>query len=269
MRLAVPLAAVLAAALACDAPKAPAPPAPPPPATSFTPRDLALATALDAKLAALTLVASDLEKLMRGGGARASRARRLLSRLRVARAEVERSAAAVSNPADGTLAVRVGALAGRYADALAAAVGGSAPVSAAHRGELQRAQGELAEAIDVYRRSRTGWRLELPPREGAERDFEDARRELERLEATLPPASPPAVSLAVRRAQATAGKLPSGLREPAARYASGQEKALAALRAGSKAADARNAAAAARAYHAAKVEALAALADYLAALASR
>jgi hypothetical protein len=266
MRRLGPLAALLVA-LACKDEPPPRAPPPPPRAPGMTARELALATAVDAKLAAFTLAASDVEGLLREGGTQArARGRRLLSQLRVARAEVERAASAVTHPADATLAAGVSARAVRYGDALAAALGRSPPLRPADRAELARAQRELAAAIEAYRRSRSGWRVELPELRGAEREFEEARRELERLEAAPPGA---AAAGAARRAQEAAGKLPPALAGPARRYAAAQEKALAALRAGAQATDPRRAAASARAFHAAKAEALAALADYLAALAAR
>jgi hypothetical protein len=74
--------------------------------------------------------------------------------------------------------------------------------------------------------------------------------------------------MAVRRGRSAAERLPHALRESGIRFVAAQEKVLDAVGAMAGATDADKARAA-RAYHAAKVEALSALADYFAALAVR
>ncbi len=275
----------LALAAACEQKPQPPPRAParPPPAPAFTVRDLALATALDARLVGLSLAAEDvvaIERHAKRGAARDERARRRLPALAVAKAEVQDAAAAVSNPADRAIASRVAALAGRYADGLAAAVASAVPAPV----EILRLQGELGGAIELYRRSRAAWLLEEPEPAGPEREFADARRELERAESRLPPAreraarrgadeDPSAARTSGRRAagraKAAADALPPTLRGPAVRYAAAQERALAGVNELAAAHDDAESARAGRAYLAAKAEALGALADYFAALAAR
>jgi len=273
------------AALACEEKPQPPPRAPgrPPPASAFTVRDLALATALDARLLRLTLAAEDVvavEREAKRGAVRDERARQRLPALAVAKAEVQDAAAAVSNPADRAIASRVAALAGRYADGLAAAVASGVPLPV----EILRLQGELGEGIELYRRSRGAWRLEEPEPRGPEREFAEARRDLERAESRHPAPrdrggrregdeDPPALRMsgrrAAERAQAAADRLPPTLRGPAVRYAAAQELALARVNDLAAARDDAESARAGRAYLAAKAEALAALADYFAALAAR
>jgi hypothetical protein len=74
--------------------------------------------------------------------------------------------------------------------------------------------------------------------------------------------------MAVLRAKAAAERLPPAMRDAASRYAAAQGRVLEALEVLSQAAE-KDAARAARAYHGAKADALAALADYLAAVAAR
>jgi colicin import membrane protein/SWI/SNF-related matrix-associated actin-dependent regulator 1 of chromatin subfamily A len=168
-----------------------------------------------------------------------------------------------------------------YADRLlAAAREGSAPAAA----QAAAAREELGRAIAGYRQARAAWRVDAPEPRGAGRELAEARRDMERAEtaavARTPVApradghelDPAAVRMtgrmAVERARAAAERLPPATREAATRYASAQEKVLAAVAALSAAPDPEKAAAA-RTYQAAKAEALAALADYFAALAAR
>jgi hypothetical protein len=273
------VALVLAGACKDEAPaRAPSVPAVPT-ATAPTLRDLALATALDARLARLSLAGSDVEAAL-GGGSREG-ANRLLPALRVAQAEVEQAVAAIAHPADRALAVEAGRLASAYAGRLASAVAsGAAPAA----GELETARGAFGEAIVAYRRSRGAWRVAPAGPDGVEREFDEARRDMERAESGLmsrtrvaprdegheldPAALRMTWQMAVQRATAAASRLPPATKEPALRYAATQEKVLAAVAALSHAPD-RERASAARAYHAAKADALGALADYLAAVAAR
>jgi hypothetical protein len=276
----------LAAAVACKEAAPPSPPRAPAPrpaaAPALTLRDLALATALDARLARLALAAADLEAALARGGAEArDRRTALAAELEVAEGEVRQAAAAVAHPADRPPAASVAARADAYADRLlSAAREGSVPAAA----QAAAAREELGRAIAGYRQARVAWRIDAPEPQGAERELAEARRDMERAEAAAVARAPVAPRgegheldpaavrmtgrMAVERAKAAAARLAPATREAAARYASAQEKVLAAVAALSAAPDAEKAAAA-RAYQAAKAEALAALADYFAALAAR
>ena len=143
---------------------------------------------------------------------------------------------------------------------------------------------QLAGALGAYRQSRAAWRLDAPEPQGSEREFAEARRDMERAESGFmsrtrvapreeghefdPAAARMTGQMGVQRAKAAAAQLPPSLQPHAARYAAAQEKVLEAVNAMQGAADADRAKVA-RAYHAAKADALAALADYFAALASR
>src|SRR5512133_646626 len=295
-----PLASLVASVVllaACSKKPEPAPAAPAggaarTAAAPFSMRDLAFATALDAKLARFSLVASDVQRVLPAGtaapattpaGADAApdRARMLLPRIDTALADVDQALAGISHPADRQQAVPARDAAKAYAGKLAAAaagVPGAAP-------ELLSARDTFAAAIGQYRASRARWRLDAPEPQGLERDFAEARREAEKLESALGSGTPvarredghaldPATARtmngleAARRASEIAERLPNPLRGPAVEYAAAQERALEAVT-GLAQAPERERPALARRYHAAKVEALAALADYFAALSAR
>lgn len=289
------VAALLALAACSKAPEPAAPagaagaqaPAP------FSMRDLAAATAVDARLARFSLAAADAQAALAGAvvpaaatggtrdaGAGRERARTLLAEVEAARAEVERAVAAVAHPADRLQATPAVAAARALSGKLAAAVTGD-PAAAAP--ELFSARDALAAAITQYRASRAAWRLDAPEPQGAERDFAEARREMERAETAFGSRTSVAPReegheldagarmtglMAAERAKAAAGRLDASLREPAARYAAAQARALEAVTGLAGAPEAERAAVSRR-YHAAKADALAALADYFAALAAR
>jgi hypothetical protein len=271
-------AAALAAAVACKEPAPPPPQAPPPArAPAFTLRDLALATALDARLARLSLAAADLEAALAQRGAKAME---LAAELEVAKGEVRLAAGAIAHPLDRSLATGAASRAAGYADQLlSVAREGSAPAAA----QAAAAREALGGAIAGYRQARAAWRLDAPDPQGAEREFAEARRDMERAEASVartgaapreegqgrdPAAVRMTGRMAVERARAAAERLPPATRGAAGRYASAQQRVLAAVAALAAAPDPEKARAA-RAYQAAKAEALAALADYFAALAAR
>jgi hypothetical protein len=279
----VPALLVLAAAACKDEPR-PAPPSASPAASApqraaaFTLRDLALATAVDAKAARLSFAGAELEAALAEAGAKGERAKGLATALDVARAELDQAIRSVSNPADRASADAVGARAARYAQELAGAAASRAPSGAA-----AAARGALGDAIAAYRQARAGWRLDAPAPQGPEREFAEARRDMERAETAFvsrtqvapreeghldPAALRMTGEMAADRAKAAARQLPPAMRDAAARYAAAQEGVLAAVTALSQAPE-RERAGAARAYHLAKAEALAALADYFAALAAR
>lgn len=296
MRTLRALAALLVLAACSKKPEPapqPPPPSPGPPAGApFSMRDLAAATALDARLAGLSLVAADVQAELAGqvappakGEARKAeagreRARGLLPRLEAALAEVERAGAGVVHPGDRPGATAAVEAARTFASRLVAAAGGEAGAAP----ELLAARDALGAAIGQYRAARARWRLDAPEPQGAERDFAEARREMERVETAFgsrtrvapreeghefdPAAERMTGLMAAERAKALAGQLPEPLRGPAARYAAAEAEALEAVTGLGQAPEAERAAVARR-YHAAKAEALAALADYFAALAAR
>lgn len=291
------LAVALLVLAACSKKSEPAPPPARPapasaaPGTPFSIRDLAFATALDAKLARFSLVASDVQGALThvatpataqgGAGAARDRARMLLPRVDGALAEIDQALAGISHPGDRQQAVPARDAAKAYAGKLAAAASGD---PAALAPEILSARDAFAAAIGQYRAARTRWRLDAPEPQGLERDFADARREAERVESAfgsrtrvapreegheLDPATARMTGLmAARRAREIAERLPNPLRGPAVAYAAAEERALEAVTGLAQAAEPERPALA-RSYHAAKVEALAALADYFAALSGR
>jgi hypothetical protein len=277
------LATVALAAVSCRE-KAPAPQAQPaaPKGYSFTVRDLALATAVDARCARLSLAGAEVEAALaaRDPKERAAAAP-LLPALDAARAEVDQAVAAVTNGLDRPLAAKVGAAAKEYADRLAAAARApAAPLTP----ELAGARASFGGAVNGYRQSRVAWRFDAPEPKGAEKEFAEARRDMERAESGFMARTQVAPrdagheldatgtrmsgQMGVQRAKAAATQLPPALAPHATRYADAQEKVLEAVFAiqGASEADRPRLA---RGYHAAKADALAALADYFGALAAR
>lgn len=249
---------------------------------AFTLRDLALATAVDAKLARLSLAGSEIEAaLVAKDPQEKARAASFLPTVDAARAEADGAVAQVTNPLDQPAAARVQAAAKEYAARLtAAARAPQAPLTP----ELAAARASFGEALAGYRESRAAWRFDAPAPQGAEREFVEARRDMEKAETafmartrTAPRESGHefdatgnrmAGQMGVQRAKAAAAQLPSALQPHALRYAEAQEKVLGAVNALQAASEADKPRLA-RAYHAAKADALAALADYFAAVAAR
>ncbi|HET8540003.1 MAG TPA: hypothetical protein VFL83_09055 [Anaeromyxobacter sp.] len=289
-----PLLAALAALAACKKTEpAPAPASASTAQAPFSMRDLAAATALDARLARFSLVASDVQAALpalapvpaMGEASRPEagreRAVRLLSELDVAYREAERAAAAIAHAGDRAEAKPVLAAAKAFSGKLAAAATGDA---AALVPELMTARDAFGAAVAQYRGARARWRLDAPEPQGVEREFAEARREMERVESAfgsrsrvapreegheLDPAAARMTGLmAAQRARAAAEQLQNPLRGPAVQYAAAEEQALEAVT-GLAAAPERDRAALSRRYHAAKADALAALADYFAALSAR
>jgi hypothetical protein len=285
------LALAALALAACSKEPAPAQPATRAAPAPFSMRDLAAATAVDARLARFSLLASDVQAALpaqvaapaKGEAARVDagreRARRLLPEVEAAYAEVERAVAGVAHAGDRLEAAPAAAAAKTFSGKLAAAVSGDAVAP-----ELFSARDALAAAIAQYRGSRARWRLDAPEPQGAERDFAGARREMERVESAFgsrirvapreeghefdPSTARMTGLMAAQRAKAAAEQLPPALRDPAARYAAAEERALEAVTSLAQAPEAQRAEVS-RGYHAAKADALAALADYFAALSAR
>jgi hypothetical protein len=283
---------------ACSKKPEPAPaavtPAPPPAVAPFTMRDLAAATALDARLARFSLAAADAQAALpaqeaapvaakgeRAAAPSRERAKALLPGVETALAEAEAAQGAIAHPLDRQQAERAVAAARTFAGKLAAAVAAAAPGAQA---ELFAARDALGSAILGYRAARSAWRLDAPEPTGVERDFAEARRELERVETAFgsrtrvapreeghefdAAAARMTGQMAARRAKAAADQLAPELKAPAVRHAEAQERAVEAMISLRSAPEAERAALS-RGYHAAKAEALGALADYFAALAAR
>ena len=106
----------------------------------------------------------------------------LLPALDSARAETEQAVQAVANAADRAPALRLGTAAKDYADRLAASASAAQAASAA---ELALAREQLGAALSSYRASRATWRFDAPEPQGAERDFAEARRDMERAESAF------------------------------------------------------------------------------------
>jgi hypothetical protein len=285
----LPAALALAAAVATTACKQktrvePAPARATPATTSytFTLRDLALATAVDARLARLSLAGSEVEAaLLAGVPAERAKATSLLPGLDAARAEADAAVAQVVNPLDQPGAARVQAAARDYAARLAAAA--QAPGAKATP-ELAAARASFGEALAAYRESRAAWRFDAPPPQGPEREFVEARRDMERAETGFmartrvapreeghefdAAGTRMAGQMAVQRAKSAAAQLGAAVQPHALRYVAAQEQVLEAVNALQRAPEAEKPRLA-RAYHAAKADALAALADYFAVVAAR
>lgn len=250
---------------------------------TFTLRDLALATAVDAKAARLSLAGSELEAvLLARDAAEKARAAALVPQVEAARAEADAAIQQVANPLDRQGAAKVQAAAREYAARLVTAAGApAAPLTP----ELAAARATFGEAVAGYRESRVAWRFEgAPPPQGPERELAEARRDMEKAETGFMARTRVAPreeghefdaasvrmagQMGVQRAKAAAARLGPALQPHAARYVEAQEKVLEAvnaLQASSEADRPRLA----RTYHAAKAQALAALADYFAAVAAR
>jgi hypothetical protein len=244
----------------------------------FTLRDLALATSFEARLARLSLAGADTEAAVLAKTAKERReAAGRLAETKVALAEVEKAFSVIRNPLDGSAAALTTELARNYVSALGSASREQAPRDA----DLAPAREALGKSIAVYRAARSRWRLDAPTPEGAEREFAETRRVMERAEADLGQRGAPDeardrdqrrgftfAAMMAKRTRRVADELPPALREPVQRYLDAQTnvlKALDTLRFGA----AKQQPAASRAYQGAKADALAALADYFAAVASR
>jgi hypothetical protein len=262
------LLASVVLALACEErrapPAAPAPLKPP----VFTVRDLALATAVDACVARVALAAGDLEEAFVGVRSRGA-APALLGPLEVARAELAQAARAVTHPIDRPFAQDVAARADAYARELATFANGGAAAST-----VASARNAFGDAAAIYHHARSRWRLDPAERGGEELAFNEARQELEQAEAAFVSGTRDAAAVrleapeAARRARAAAERLPPGVRDAALRWAGAQEAVLGRMTALGEASPPEQSDAS-RAYQAAKVDALVALADYFAALAAR
>jgi len=271
---------LLACALLAPACKREAPPAAAPASEglrAFTARDLAAATALDARLAALTLESSRyLDRLTRQGPAAA---RELTPAVEAAVVASASAAEQVSHPADRPGADAAVAAARKLAQTLAALGATLATDPKASPATLLTARDELGRAVNAYRQLRSGWRMDQPLEVGAAQDFAAAKAEMEKAEmgalqvVNVAPRDEGhkmeytsvrlTTQAAAGRARDAAAKLDPALREPAARWVDAQERSVQALVALSSASPAEQPQAS-LGYQAARAEALSALAVYAA-----
>jgi len=208
----------------------------------FTPADLAAAMALDARLARVTLLASELQLAADDGPrALADRAASLEPRLTAAGDETERALAAVAHPGDRALAERAVEAARRWPslarELRAAPSAGPAP--------LRRPQDELGRAVFEYRRARATLPVLAAPETGPAAAFSRASVELEHVEGEAGQRLPSAprdegrrldatgarrsARASVARARDAAGRLPPHLQAPALRWVEAEGKAVEAL----------------------------------------
>lgn len=244
-------------------------------ARPFTARDLAAASLLDARLASVTLEASRiLDRLSRG---ERDGARELAPAIEAAVVAATSAAEQVSHPADRPMADAAVTAARKFAVALSAFAATLATDPRASPAPLVTARDELGRSVNAYRQLRTGWRMDQPLPVGAEQDYAAAKAEMEKAEM----GALQVVSVAPRdeghkmeytsirlttqaaagRARDAAARLDPALRDAATRWVDAQERSVQALVALSSASPAEQPKAS-LAYQAARVEALAALAEY-------
>ena len=241
-RIAVALVAAVAALAACKR-------TPPLPPGTFTMSDLAAATAFDARVARLSLLATQYkaEMTLQDGPRLRAKTEELRPRLDAAAREVHAALDGIRSPDDRGRAGRVAEVATRWPALLAATrdelLGPAQRRSAADA--LAAADEQLAQALLSYREYRAGWRIADAPEEApAVVQFLSARHDLEALEsrvgARLPtgPSSPAPVALdplrselaaLVGSARERAAALDPARRAQALAWVDAQERAIAAL----------------------------------------
>ncbi len=272
--LALVLAVLVAPACKQETPPAATAPAPSGP-RAFTARDLAAATELDARLAALTLASSRyLDQLGRAGPAAA---RELTPAIEAAAVASAAASERITHPADRPAADAAVAAARKLAQTLAAFGATVAADPKTSPAALLTARDDLGRAVNAYRQLRSTWRMDQPLEVGAAQDFATAKAEMEKAEM----GALQVVSVAPRdeghkmeytsirltaqaaagRARDAAAKLDPAVRDAAARWVDAQERSVQALVALSSAAPAEQPQAS-LAYQAARAEALSALAEY-------
>jgi hypothetical protein len=247
------LAALLLASLAVPACRREEakPPAPTPaaaPAGTFRMKDLSAATAFDARIAKLSLLAATYQGwLMIEPGDLAARTDALAPQLEAAVAEVSSAFAAIRHPEDRARASRLAEAASRWPRLLAEArreVLAKDPAPTAAAEALAAADEEVGRALLAYRQFRSQWVLsDAPPEVPAVVGWLEARRDLERIEGALGERMPAdggvslarpeefrkAVEDAVARARAGASALDEPRRAQALAWIEAQERAIAAM----------------------------------------
>jgi hypothetical protein len=217
-------ALALAAAILAGCRREEQPPAPaaPPPAPTFTMADLAAATAFDARVARVSLVATSYQStLLFEPADLRGRTDRMTPQLEAAVTEMNAALAAIRNPADRALAAPVAAAASRWPALLARArdeVLTNDPKRTQAGEALAAGDEEIARALLAYRRFRSGWTIVDAPLELPEVvRWLEARRDLERLESTLGERMPADGGVSLKRPDA----FRSAVREAAARGRTG------------------------------------------------
>jgi hypothetical protein len=274
--LALALLALALATSACRRQQESAATASPPAAAAppFRLRDLAAATALDARLAALTLEASRYLDLVGRGDAKGAQA--LLPRLDAAVAEADKALAAVTHPLDRKQADAAVAAARRFAATLASWGPTLAKDPKASPATVFQSRENLGRAVNQYRQARGFWKIEAPLAVGPAQDFAEAGRELERAETQALEVSQVAprdeghkldagsarmsARAAAARARDAAQRLDPDLREAATRWVDAEDRSVQALMALQAAPQAQQHELSLD-YQAARADALAALAD--------
>lgn len=218
------------------------------PAVPYRMADYAAALLLDARVARLSLIASEYRAALASAGRGALRRRtaELDARLDAAASLAERALEGITDPRDRVLAVPLVSAARQWPALLRQARaqrlepgGGDAAARA-----LGTAEAEVARALDAYRRSRNGWILVGGrPEEPGPAAFLSSRRSLEQAEARLGrrlPAGPAGEGLdmrgvrqgieaSVRRARSAAEGVEPARRPAARAWAEAQGRALGAL----------------------------------------
>lgn len=221
----------------------------------FTASDLAAATAVDARLARVTLLAFELELAAHHPNA-GERASALAPRLSEAVSQAEAAVATVTNPTDRTLAERALAAARPWPALAREMRGGSVPAA------LASSSDDLGSAIFDYRRARSTYRADLAPETGPALAFARARAALEAAEAKLGEGHRvDAWEPTAERARVAASALDGNARAPALRWVQAESLAVQALLAMGSASEENRLALSLR-YQEAKADALDALAEY-------
>ena len=282
--LAAPLLALsLASAAGCrrDEPRGTRPAPAAAPAITFRMSDLAAATAFDAAVARLSLLAATYQSwLMIEPRDLRARTDDLAPRLDSAAAELSAALEAIRHPEDRARASRVAGAASRWPRLLAAAreevlAGDRARTSAADA--LAAVDEEVGRALLDYRRFRSEWSLADAPLEApAVVGWLQARRDLERIEASLGERMPAeggvslarpetfrkAVEEAAGRARAGAAALDDARRVQALAWIAAQERAIGAMLELAAAQEPPQRARASLAYQSQKLAVLEATAEY-------
>jgi hypothetical protein len=211
--------------------------------------DLAAASAFDAKMARLSLLATQYKSdlTLSDGSTLRSRTEALAPRLDQAAQELSSALEAIRNPEDRSRATRVARLAARWPTLLAATrhelLGPGRRREAADA--LAAVDEQIAQALVEYRSFRAGWRIADAPQETPQvLEFLRGRRELEALEskvgarlpvgpATAVPLDPGPVRAELEAAAKRARTGIAGLDEPrrarASAWVDAQESAIRAL----------------------------------------
>jgi hypothetical protein len=210
--------------------------------------DLAAATAFDARVARVSLVAASYQTALLFEPERLrARTDELAAQLAPAVAEMNAALAAIVNPADRSLAAPLAAAASRWPALLSATrdeVLANDPKRTAAGEALAAGDEEIGRALLAYRQFRSQWAIgDAPVELPLVMRWLEARRDLERIEGALgermpanggvslkrPEAFRDAVAEASRRARAGSAALDEARRREAAAWIDAQEAAIQAM----------------------------------------